>query len=203
MKQKTTSSVELSRQQEIVISRYGNIENAMGKLSPTNIQKMITEYSIKSNKQAYLTDSITLSTFGKCYSKNSCFALIELWLFELSEFSGAQNKLTPAQMNQLAPMVYSEAYTLNFAELGLYFNRIKTGHYGEFYNVVDPIKIMTFLGQFMTERSISIEKYNKDQSQENKRLDFQNCLNMKITDEQQQEITTIRNNFIKQTIVKK
>jgi hypothetical protein len=196
--QEITLPAELLRQQEVVINRYGSVENAMGKLSPTNIQRAITEYSIKSNRQAYLTDSVTISTFGKCYSKNSCFALVELWLFELSEFSGTQNKLTPSQMNQLAPMIYAEAYALNFAELGLFFNRIKTGHYGEFYGAVDPIKIMTFLNQFMNERSISIEKYNNERSQEKKRLDFQTCLNMKITEEQQAEIAEIRNNFIKQ-----
>lgn len=198
MKQETTLPAELSKQQEIVISRYGNIESAMSRLSPTNIQKAITSHSIKSIRQAFLTDSITLSTFGKYYTNDSCFALIELWLYELSEFAGVQHKLTPAQMNQLAPMIYSEAYSLNFAELGLFFNRIKKGYFGEFYGNVDPIKIMTFLEQFIIERSTAIEKYNNELDQEKKRLDFQNCLNTKLSDEQQKEITEIRNNFYKE-----
>lgn len=194
----TTLPAELSKQREVIISRYGNIESAMSRLSPTNIQKAITTHSIKSIKQAYLTDSITLSMFGKCYTKDSCYALIELWLYELSEFAGAQNKLTPGQMNQLAPMIYSDAYALNFAELGLFFNRIKKGYFGEFYGNVDPIKIMTFLGQFLTERVAVIEKYNDELSQEKKRQDFNECLNTKLTIEQQNDITEIRNNFIKQ-----
>lgn len=194
----TTLPAELSKQREVIISRYGNIESAMSRLSPTNIQKAITTHSIKSIKQAYLTDSITLSMFGKCYTKDSCYALIELWLYELSEFAGAQNKLTPGQMNQLAPMIYSDAYALNFAELGLFFNRIKKGYFGEFYGNVDPIKIMTFLGQFLTERFAVIEKYNDELSQEKKRQDFNECLNTKLTIEQQNDITEIRNNFIKQ-----
>ena len=198
MKQETMLPEEFSKRQKEIVSRYGNIDEAMSKLSPTNIQRNINENDIKSNRQAYLTNSISLSIFGKYYSKNSCYALIELWLYELSEFCGVQNKLTPSQLNQLAPMIYSEAYGLNFAEFGLFFNRIKMGHYGKFFGVVDPVLIMTFLGQFLTERLEFIEKYNEETSQENKKMDFQNCLNTKLTEDQQKEISEIRNNFVKQ-----
>lgn len=198
MKQEITLREEFSKQQKEIVSRYGNIDDAMIKLSPTNIQRAINEHSIKSNRQAYLTNSISLSLFGKHYSKDSCFALIELWLYELSEFCGVQNKLNPSQLNQLAPMIYSEAYGLNFAEFGLFFNRIKIGYYGKFFGVVDPVLIMTFLSQFLSERLEFIEKYNEELSQENKRMDFQNCLNTKLTPEQQKEIRDIRLNFIKQ-----
>lgn len=57
---------------------------------------------------------------------------------------------------------------------------------------------MTFLGQFLTERLEFVEKYNEETSQENKKMDFQNCLNTKLTEDQQNEISEIRNNFIKQ-----
>ncbi len=198
MKQESMLPTEFLKQQKEIVSRYGNVDEAMVKLSPTNIQRNINENSIKSNRQAYLTNSISLSNFGKYYSKNSCYALIELWLYELSEFCGVQNKLTSSQLNQLAPMIYSEAYGLNFAEFGLFFNRIKMGHYGKFFGVVDPVLIMTFLNQFLNERFEFIEKYNDELSQENKRMDFQNCLNTRLTDAQRLEITNIRNSFIKQ-----
>ena len=196
MKPETTSQIELSRSQA-VINRYGNLENALARLSPISIQKAIYAYSIKSNRQAYLTDSITLATFTKAYSKDSCIALIELWLFELNDFVGVNGKMNSSQINQLAQLIYSEAYSLNFAEFGLFFKRVKMGLYGEFFGVVDPMKIMTFLEQFLVERSKSIEEYNKELDQDKKRLDFQDCLNMKLTNEQQSEISEIHKNFIK------
>ena len=107
-------------------------------------------------------------------------------------------KLNESQIKQLANMVYSDAYALNFAEFRLFFNRVKSGYYGEFFGNVDPIKIMTFLGQFLAERSQSVEEYNKELDQEKKRQDFQNCLNMQLTEEQKKDIENIKNNFIKQ-----
>lgn len=197
MEQKTTLPADLQRSQEIA-SRYGSVENAIIKLHPNTIQNALYKYSIKSNKQAYLTDSITLSTFCKAYSRNSVLGLIEIWLFELSEFVGVNGKLNESQIKQLANMVYSDAYALNFAEFGLFFSRVKSGYYGEFFGNVDPIKIMTFLGQFLIERSQSVEEYNKELDQDKKRQDFQNCLNMQLTDEQKKDIENIMNNFIKQ-----
>lgn len=197
MKQETTSSVELHRSQAI-IKKYGNLESAIARLAPTTVQNAIYTHSIKSNKQAFLTDSISLATFSSTYTKDGCLALVELWLYELSEFAGVNGKITQLQVQQLAQMIYSDAYFLNFAEFGLFFSRIKKGYYGEFYGNVDPIKIMTFLDKYLTERILSIEEINKEKDQEKKRVDFQQYLNTKLTDEQRMEITTIMNNFVKQ-----
>ena len=197
MKQETTLPVELHKSQAI-IAKYGNLESAIARLAPTTIQNAIYKHSIKSNKQAFLTDSITLAKFSTAYSKDGCLALLELWLYELSEFVGVNGKITQLQVQQLANMIYSEAYFLNFAEFGLFFTRIKKGCYGEFYGNVDPIKIMTFLEQYLTERAKSIEELNKENDQEKKRVDFQSYLNTKLSDEQRMEITEIMNNFIKQ-----
>lgn len=196
MNNEITLPKESSKSLEI-ISRYGNIENALNKLHPVKINDAINKYSIRSNRQAYLTDSISLATFAKTYSKDGCIGLIELYLFDLSEFVGVNGKISPMQSKQLAELIYSEAYGLNFAEFGLFFSRVKKGLYGEFYGNVDPVKIMTFLGQFLVDRSKSIEDYNKELDQEKKRKDFQDCLNMQLTDEQKADISEIRNNFIK------
>lgn len=196
-KQDSTLLVASEKQLEIV-NKYGNFKSACVILSPKNVQSSILKLSIRSNKQAYLAQSVSLAQFSLAYSKDNAYLMIETWLLDFNAFAGVNNKLDANQISQLAMLIYSEAYGLNFAELGLFFNRIKKGEYGQLYGAVDPIKIMVFLGQFLNQRQDSIEAINRESSDKTKQQTFEEMLNFSLTDEQRNEINTIQNNFIKQ-----
>lgn len=188
-----------------VCNRFGNFEDIAPKLHPVKVQSSIIELDINSNKLAYLREnSIRLSQFTGAYSKDNTYKIIELWLYDLSEFAGVKVKLTPEQLKQTAVLFYSEAFMLNFTELGLFFNRVKKGRYGDFYGSVDPIRIMSFLAAFMIDRKESIESIERDKSNNERRqadIDW-NDKKSNITDKDREEISTTINNFIKQTLVR-
>lgn len=195
-KQASMLPVDCSERQ--VIKRYGNFDKAIAKLAPKNVQAAVVESGINSNRSAFKSDSLKLSQFAKTYSKDNAYLMVELWLLDLSNYAGAGNKLNDDQIQQLAKYFYQDAYALNFAELGLFFNRIKKGQYGEFYGSVDPIKIMNYLTQFLKQRTEAIEALNNDETGKLRNRTFEESLNVSLTDEQRDEIKTIKNNFIKQ-----
>ena len=79
---------------------------------------------------------------------------------------------------------------MNFTGLGLFFNRVKKGRYGDFYGSVDPIRIMSFLGAFMIDRKESIENIERDKANnERKQADIDwSQKKAGITEKQQEEI---------------
>lgn len=188
----------VSEKQSKIAKQYGNFKNACIVLSPKNVQSSIIKLNIKSNRQAYLAESIHLSQFAKEYTKDNVYLMIEIWLQDLNSFAGVSNKLDANQTSQLSQLIFSDGYGLSFAELGLFFNRIKKGEYGQLYGSVDPIKIMIFLRQFLNQRQDAIESINNENTEQSKKKTFDEMLNFTLTDEQKEEIKIIQNNFIKQ-----
>ena len=73
-------------------------------------------------------------------------------LSELSEFSGAREKISASQITQLAELIAADYHFLKVTEVMLFFRKFKKGAYGEFYGAVDPITIMRSLRSFQRER---------------------------------------------------
>jgi hypothetical protein len=70
--------------------------------------------------------------------------------------------LDDKQAEFLAEVIANEYYFLKASELLLFFYNFKTGKYGRFYGVVDPMRIMEALGEFKDERDRVIEQHRKE-----------------------------------------
>lgn len=183
-----------------IVKKYGDFTKILKLLHPAKVQNEIIDRNINSNKLAYTDDSIRLSQFTSAYTKDNTYKILELWLFDLSNYLGVKEKLSVDQIQQLAVYMYSEAYCLNFTELALFFNRIKKGCYGDFYGAVDPLRIMSFLQSFMKDRYETIERINEEKDQEERKIADLEWIEFrkKMTKEDYEQINQTINNFIKQ-----
>jgi len=189
-----------------IVEKYGEFGLILQKLKPIDVQRTIIERGIDSSKKAFLQEnSLSLNQFAQAYSKDKCYLVIELWLYDLNDYAGLKNKMSPEQVRQVAILFFSEAYMLNFTEMALFFNRIKKGYYGDFYGVVDPIKFMGFLNQFKIERREAIERINMDNENLKRKQSDIDWMKKKenFTETNLQEISDLVNNFLKQTLVQK
>ena len=57
-------------------------------------------------------------------------------LVNLSEFSGARDKINDMQLRELVQLIISDKYFLNMAEIMLFCHRFKTGRYEKLYGTV-------------------------------------------------------------------
>ena len=98
-----------------------------------------------------------------CNAYGKTFA--EQWLYpqiaDLSMFTGAKN-LDKEQMEGLASIIAAEYRYLKVTELLLFFYFFKTGRYGRFYGSVDPMIITCALRDFIKERNILIDQYERE-----------------------------------------
>lgn len=137
----------------------------------------IVEFSEKANpnKQVKaaqnLYDSImgnhpTLTDINIAYNDAQCKNAAAKWLSvhigDLSKFTGAKN-IDANQQRELARIIASAYGYLKVTELLLFFYFFKTGRYGRFYGSVDPMVITCALRDFIKERNVFIDQYERDQ----------------------------------------
>lgn len=119
-----------------------------------------------------LSDSImgdhpTLADINIAYNDGQCKNAAAKWLSvhigDLSKFTGAKN-IDANQQRELARIIASAYGYLKVTELLLFFYFFKTGRYGRFYGSVDPMVITCALRDFIKERNIFIEQYEREQN---------------------------------------
>jgi len=111
-------------------------------------------------ERAVMGEYPTLTDLNNSYGKT--FA--EQWLYpqitDLSTFTGAKN-LDKDQIQKLASVISIEYHYLKVTEIMLFFYLFKTGRYGRFYGTVDPMVITCAFRDFMKERNVFIDQYER------------------------------------------
>lgn len=108
------------------------------------------------DEKCYFGDFPTLLTLSKQHQKATPIAWLVAQLLDVSEFCGCKGKLDDYQLKQCAMLIFREYGYLKVSELMLFFVRMKTGYYGEFYGAVDPMRIMSGLRKFAVDRGNAI-----------------------------------------------
>lgn len=115
-------------------------------ISPGNFKHVKTlELAINDN-------SDSLAKICKKVGKKISLNIIKVWLVNLNDFLNISRKMNPAQIDQTSDLIYDEFYYLKISDIALLMKRIKTGHYGQFYESIDGMKIMEMFYQYAQER---------------------------------------------------
>lgn len=94
----------------------------------------------------------SLAAIRKKAGKNISLNIIKIWIVNLNDFLNISRKMNPAQIDQTSELIYDEFYYLKISDIALLMKRIKTGHYGQFYESIDGMKIMEMFYQYAQER---------------------------------------------------
>lgn len=116
-----------------------------------HINRMV---AVTSNpRRCHFANAPSLITVNRTYGNGTAQEWLTYMVSDISEFSGARNKITPGQINQIVQLITVEYGYLNMAEIMLFCRRFKSGYYGSFYSSVDPMTIMAGLKLFIRERA--------------------------------------------------
>lgn len=110
-----------------------------------------------------LGDAPTLAELNVAYGEMSSAMWLVPQLFNLSEFCGCKTRLDEKQLEECACVVATEFPFLKVSEMMLFLYRFKSGKYGRFYGLVDPIIITTSLREFVNETSIEKDRYQQEE----------------------------------------
>lgn len=139
--------------------RYGDSQAFLKQLNPDT-----QPLAVRHPERAYMGTAPTLAVVRAAYTEE----VAELWLMaqveNMNDFCGVSRKMTLPQMQELARMMLAEVPYLKTSELLLFFHRFKAGHYGEFFGVVDPQRVLSGLQAFLSDRRSELDRYQREEA---------------------------------------
>lgn len=128
--------------------------NLQGKLAKSNL----TLADIAKN------DNIpSLANIRSVYGEDSAVRWLKVQFDSLNDYAEQGKGITDSQLNELCNLVLGEYYWMNLAEICNFIARFKIGKYGQFYGSIGPMKITCSLLEYIKERRIDIERYERNQ----------------------------------------
>lgn len=100
--------------------------------------------------KAIMGGSPTLAVMNSTFGDGTAETIIASKLCELNQYTNAKVKITPQQADAMATSLVADPNLqgLKGDVLVLFFERLKTGAFGELYNIVDAVSLCAKLRQF-------------------------------------------------------
>lgn len=159
--------------------------------------KLMAEYNpdmqatiIRSNAtKALLAENAGIPTLGLLngtYGPAMPVEWLKLQFGSLNDYAEQGVGMTNDQLSELCSLVLSEYYYLNMAEICLFIGRFKLGDYGQFYGAIGPMKIVNALRQYVRERGLEIDSYERKQAEISRDKQYEERGNKAVTYEEYQ-----------------
>lgn len=113
-------------------------------------------------RRIYTAYSPTLRTVEDTFGQGTANAWLVAQLFDLSEFSGAKNKLATDQMKSLVRTMLNSSPELRVVEMMHFFQKFKAGDYGNFYGRVDALAITEALHSYRRYRQNVLDAIQRE-----------------------------------------
>jgi len=103
-----------------------------------------------SEYDAIMGGSPTLAVMNSTFGPGTAEVIIASRLCSLNQYTNARVKITPQQADAMATSLVADPSLkgLKGDVLALFFERLKTGAFGELYNIVDAVSLCAKLRQF-------------------------------------------------------
>ena len=105
----------------------------------------------------------TLGLLASTYGDDTPIEWLKIQFGTLNDFAEVSTKIAREQLEELAEIFISEYYYINAAEICFFIARFKSGKYGRFYGAIDPMKITSAMLDYVRERRVDIERYEREQ----------------------------------------
>lgn len=100
----------------------------------------------------------TVEELREVYGVDVVHAWLCVMVDNLNDFCGVKQKMTDAQKEEVAHILMCECGLLNIAEVALFFDKVKRGVFGEYYGILDSVRTLKILKDFMRERKVTINR---------------------------------------------
>lgn len=115
-------------------------------------------------RRCHLGTAPTLDELADAYGADFADTWLATQLQDLNEYSGARDKMTPAQrQDAAAAMRLARGGGMKVTEWMLFFRQLKGGQYGRFYGAADAMMVGEALGKFLTERAARLARYEAEE----------------------------------------
>ena len=156
------NTLPLQRISEIkaIISKYGSRRQLLQLFS---VEQQARHTAPQHLRRCFMGTAPTLTDADQAFGDGTAEEWLTYQLTALAEYSGALDKLTRWQLQELVRMVRLEYHGLKLTELEVFFTWFKQGRYGQFYGAIDPLVITTALRRFRSDRYEMLDVYQREE----------------------------------------
>lgn len=105
----------------------------------------------------------SLANIRSVYGEDCAIRWLKVQFNSLNDYAEQGKGMADSQLDELCVLILGEYYWMNLAEICNFISRFKLGKYGQFYGAVGPMKITSAMLDYVKERRIDIERYERDQ----------------------------------------
>lgn len=127
----------------------------MKECSPLNIARLCRE--VKTPVQVFNSGLPSIALIKKQYGPDFTEAYIAIWITNMVDYVNVGKKMGEQQILETAMLILDEYWMLTLADINLVFQRAKKGHYGELYDRLDGIVILSWFKKYFDERCETAE----------------------------------------------
>lgn len=142
--------------------QYPDAKQLLTDYSPDKVMKTMCVTDLR---RIYEGSSPTLRTIREAYGLTEATSWVEIQLLALSRFANVSEGLTDENVRILSHLILGKYDYLRMSEFMYFIGRVMMGMYGYFYGSVDPMRIMSFLNQFMSERLTDLSRLEKERQE--------------------------------------
>lgn len=125
-----------------------------------NQQALLKEYYEasypKSIREVILAESKSIVAIRKELSETVCVAFLVVIIGDCIKFFSVGKSMNDAQLVETAKLIMNEFYFLKVSDLQLFFQRFKTGYYGQLFDRLDGSVIMVALREYCEEKQSAV-----------------------------------------------
>lgn len=169
LRQKSSETSNLSATSQVssaalvLRSSYQNSAEFITTFAPKKQYAFCTEV-----KRCYTGKAPSLVVVNEAFGKGTAQSWLAFQLRDLSEFSGAKEKLGIGQIDDITEVIMSQFPFLKVTELMHFFLLFKSGKFGKFYGAVDGLAIMEALREFIDERNDKLYRWRQEEERREK-----------------------------------
>ncbi len=118
----------------------------------------------------------TLVDLRNAYGSSAPATWLVPQLDNIATFSGAKQKMSDSQVEDLADTITINFFWLKVTELMVFFQWFKSGRYGKFYGAVDPLTITNAIRSFLKDRNDALMKIDQKERERKQEEDAKDAI---------------------------
>lgn len=143
--------------------------NKLEKVNRTQTMSLIgrtASYQAKTIQDALKSEGKALAVHRKETSEEHVLAALVVMIDKTVKFFSVGKTMNGEQVAETARLILKEFYYLKFEDLVIFFDRLKTGFYGQIFDRIDGNVILVNLRQYSEERFFEAEKITLERHKE-------------------------------------
>ena len=133
------------------------------------VQALIKFENVKTLPDIFKAEGPSLAAMKRDHGSRFVISYVGVWIINIMDFLNLKNSMSAKQIRETSYLILDNYKHLKIADINWIFKNAKLGNYGEIYNRIDGVIILTWFKKHFEERCNTAEDESLREHYENTR----------------------------------